>query len=243
GVFLGIVGDQGMPDSGYAFPFFGRKAWTSTAPAILAYKTGSPIMVATTRRKKGKYHIHYSEPLWPDLSKPMDEEIIRLMNASLAQLQESIKKSPGEWLWQHNRFKQHVNKVIQKSYRWDSICIILPPEKEEFEKLLPHLKTLKNIYASDFLFVIIPTAFEHQLNIECDEKILYNKIEDALVNDFRFKLVFNFTKLKKIKKHYLKLSAFHVLTLEDLKKIAYPYKKTSSLSDILKKALCKQGFS
>jgi Kdo2-lipid IVA lauroyltransferase/acyltransferase len=29
GVFMGIVGDQGMPDSGYSFPFLGRRAWTS----------------------------------------------------------------------------------------------------------------------------------------------------------------------------------------------------------------------
>ena len=53
GVFMGIVGDQGMPDSGYSFPFLGRRAWTSTAPALLSYKTNSPIIVATTSRVNG----------------------------------------------------------------------------------------------------------------------------------------------------------------------------------------------
>ena len=32
GKFLGIVGDQGMPESPYAFDFFGRRAWTTPCP-------------------------------------------------------------------------------------------------------------------------------------------------------------------------------------------------------------------
>ena len=66
GAFLGIVGDQGMPNSGFSSPFFGRNAWTSPIAAILSHRTGSPIMVATTHRSEGKYSIHYSEPIWPN---------------------------------------------------------------------------------------------------------------------------------------------------------------------------------
>ena len=71
GVFMGIVGDQGMPDSGYSFPFLGRRAWTTTAPALLAYKTHCPIIVATTRRVKGGYRIRYSDPIWPNLEESL----------------------------------------------------------------------------------------------------------------------------------------------------------------------------
>ncbi|MFI5334441.1 MAG: lysophospholipid acyltransferase family protein [Chlamydiales bacterium] len=73
GSFLGIVGDQGMPDSGFSSPFFGRRAWTSPLPAILSYRTGRPIFVATTRRERGKYLITYSEPIWPDENQPMEK--------------------------------------------------------------------------------------------------------------------------------------------------------------------------
>ena len=55
GAFIGIVGDQGMPDSGYSFPFLGRRAWSSTAPALLSYKTNCPIIFAATRRVRGGY--------------------------------------------------------------------------------------------------------------------------------------------------------------------------------------------
>ncbi len=106
GHFIGIVGDQGMPDSGYSFPFLGRRAWTSTAPALLAYKTNSPIIFAATRRTRGGYRIRYHEPIWPDLTQPVEHEVVRMMDQTLTLLQESIKLSPGEWLWQHNRWKQ-----------------------------------------------------------------------------------------------------------------------------------------
>jgi Kdo2-lipid IVA lauroyltransferase/acyltransferase len=66
GKFLGIVGDQALPESGYSSLFLGRLAWTSPLPALLAYKTNSPLFVATTRYEKGKYRIRYSEPLYPN---------------------------------------------------------------------------------------------------------------------------------------------------------------------------------
>src|SRR5579872_4944385 len=98
GIFMGIVGDQGMPESGYSFPFLGRRAWTSTAPALLAYKTNSPILFAETRRVKGGYRVRYSDPIWPDLSAPLEKEIVRLMDQTLSLLQDSIKPPPREWL-------------------------------------------------------------------------------------------------------------------------------------------------
>ena len=33
GKFFGILGDQGMPESDYAFDFFGTRAWTTPAPS------------------------------------------------------------------------------------------------------------------------------------------------------------------------------------------------------------------
>ncbi len=50
GKFLGIVGDQAYPDSSYHFPLFGTRAWTATTPALLAYKSNSPLVVGTTLR-------------------------------------------------------------------------------------------------------------------------------------------------------------------------------------------------
>lgn len=244
GVFMGIVGDQGMPDSGYSFPFLGRRAWTSTAPALLSYKTNSPIIFAATRRVRGSYRIHYSDPIWPNLDQPVETEVIRMMNHLLTLLQESIKSSPGEWLWQHNRWKQQTPQNLYKRFRQDCICIILPPEEEAFTTLIPHLKTLKTIYPLDFLFLLVPKKYSHHPLIEADETIYYSKPEETLLNDYRFKLIFNFTNYEPVHRHYETLSAFEILNLETLKKLAdqhLPLHLKDDLSEVFKRALCRPG--
>jgi KDO2-lipid IV(A) lauroyltransferase len=240
GHFIGIVGDQGMPDSGYSFPFLGRRAWTSTAPALLSYKTNSPIIFASTRRVRGGYRISYHEPIWPDLSKPAEQEVIRMMDLTLTLLQESIKRSPGEWLWQHNRWKQQNTHNLYKRFRQDCLCIILPDDN--FHHLLPHLKTLKEIYPLAFLFLLVPEKYRAIPLIEADETIYYRTPEETLLGDLRFKLVFNFTNYKKIHSHYERLSAFEVLDLAALKELAAQHLQPHhTLSDIFKRALCRPG--
>ena len=219
GVFLGIVGDQGKPDSGYAFPFFGRRAWTSTAPAFLSYRTHSPILFAETRRVKGGYRIRYSDPIWPDRTKPMEDEIPILMDKISHLLQESIRRRPGEWLWQHKRWKQPSYHNIRPEYSEDSVCIILPPDLSTW---IPHLTTFKQIYEFPFLALMVHESNRGKPLIDADETIYYRTLEETLLYDYRFKLIFNFTDFAKIGPHYKKLSAFKVIDLPHLKKAAQP---------------------
>lgn len=244
GTFIGIVGDQGMPDSGYSFPFLGRRAWTSTAPALLAYKTGSPIVFAATHRVKGGYKIRYSEPIWPDFSKPMEEAVVLMMDQALSLMQNSIRKYPGEWLWQHNRWKQQTLKTLYKRFRQDCICIILPKLEAPLRDLLLHLPTLKAIYSADFLTVLAPDNCKNMTLIDADECIYYSDIKETLLDDYRFKLIFNFTDYLPIKYHYERLSAFEVLDLATLKELADPHlpdELKDNLSEIFKRALCRPG--
>ncbi|MCB1067400.1 MAG: hypothetical protein KDK56_04360 [Simkania sp.] len=233
GKFLGIVGDQGMPESDYAFPFFGRRAWTSIAPALLAYKAKCPIMVATVRRTKGTYRIHYSNPIWPNLEAPMEEEIDRLMKKSLALLEDKIRETPEQWLWQHNRWKQETPINVYYRYRWDSILIILPTDPTPY---LPHLGTFREIYPLAFITVLTPK----KINLPDAEVLLYENTADLFLRDYRFKLIFNFTTVNKLKKHFLKLSAFEVLDENGLRESAAEHLDgAEDLSLLLKKALCR----
>ncbi|MES2272857.1 MAG: hypothetical protein V4487_01535 [Chlamydiota bacterium] len=244
GSFMGIVGDQGMPDSGYSFPFLGRRAWTSTAPALLSYKTKSPIVFAATRRVKGGYRIRYSDPIWPNFSEPLEKEVVCIMNQLLTLLQESIQCSPGEWLWQHNRWKQQTPQNLYKRFKQDCLCVILPKEKEAFYSLLPHLATLKVIYPRDFLFLLVPERYRSIPLIDADEVIYYEKEKETLLNDFRFKLIFNFTEYPPIARHYNRLSAFEILDLAMLRELAKPHlpdELKDNLSEIFKRALCRPG--
>jgi len=244
GHFLGIVGDQAMPSSGYSFPFLGRKAWTSTAPALLAHKTNSPIIFASTKRTSQGYRIHYGDPIWPDTSQPVEKEVIRIMDQLLSALEESIKKAPGEWLWQHNRWKQQTPKTIYKKFRHDSLCIILPQDESEFYSLYETLPTLKEIYAADFLCLLLPSSFRHLPLIEANQVIYYSNLKEAFLPDFRFKLIFNFTNHASISRHFKKLSAIEILDLPTLKKLAKPHLPISlehNLPEIFKRALCRPG--
>jgi KDO2-lipid IV(A) lauroyltransferase len=241
GFFLGIVGDQGMPSSGYAFPFLGRRAWTSTAPALLAYRTRCPVIFAETRRSSTGYKIHYSDPIWPDTEKPMEEEIVRIMDETLTHLEKSVQKAPGEWLWQHNRWKQQTPHKISNRFRHDCICIILPTDPTDFTKIAPHLPAFRELYPTEFISLLIPEKLrEEPFYLEGAEVLTYATLADTLLNDYRFKLVFNFTNYDKVASHYIKFSAFEVLNLRTLQKLAEPHllpNERENLSDIFKRAL------
>ena len=215
GLSLGIVGDQAMPESGHAFPFFGMKAWTSPAPALLSYKTNSPIIVITTRRKKNHYHLRYSDPLWPDQNASLASETERLMTSTLSILEKSIREKPGEYLWQHNRWKQDPHSTLKKRFKKDCLAIILPEKKEEYEFLKPHLSTFRSLYPKSFISLFSP--FTEPL-IPDAEHIPFSHEQDLLVHDYRFKLVFNFSSFKKVRNHFLRQSAFEVLTFKDIQK-------------------------
>jgi lauroyl/myristoyl acyltransferase len=239
GAFLGIVGDQGMPDSGYCCPFLGRSAWTSPIAAILSHRTGSPIIVATTRRKDGQYYIHYSDPIWPQSEAPMNEEVDRLMRESLLKLEEKIQEEPAQWLWSHNRWKQQTPDKLKRRFRHESILIILPQEPKALEPLLPHLGTFRDIYPHEFLTIYAPSHAADKVIVSDAEVMSYLKEEDLLRRDYRFKLVFNFSSFA-VKDHFKKLAAFEVVSLQDL----YALTQTPlSFPETLKTALLKSHAS
>jgi Kdo2-lipid IVA lauroyltransferase/acyltransferase len=216
GAFLGIVGDQGMPDSGYSSPFFGRRAWSSPIAAILSYRTGSPLMVATTLREQGRYRIRYSEPIWPNREESMETEVDRMMRAALLLLEESIKEAPSQWLWQHNRWKQQTTRKIKRSFRQDTLLIILPEEKEAYDSLAPHLGVFRELYPLEFLTVMVPKAYAEKTLCSDAELVIYKALDECFIRDYRFKLVFNFTEQPSLSAHFLSLAAAKVVTLQDL---------------------------
>ena len=135
GKFLGIVGDQGMPESSFSSSFLGRKAWTSTAPALLAYKSGCPLIVATTVRQNGHYTISYSDPIFPNKEHGAKEEVPRLMQ------ERGFAGSGGSQ-------RERIGKLIQidkKLIRWIERCpwpcrLMGLPEKEVFEREIEELR-------------------------------------------------------------------------------------------------------
>ncbi len=215
GAFLGIVGDQGKPDSNFTTEFLGRKAFSSPLPALLSYRTGAPIFVATLHRKQGRYRIRYSEPLFPDRKQDAESEIPRLMQATLSLFEKSVSEHPGQWLWQHNRWKLQSTEHLKRVYGHNAICVAMPQDRQLFKKLWPHISTLKEIYPEAHFTLLLPSS-EKDRKIPFDAHVrYYRKIEDLFVEDYAPKLLFNFTGERSLRKHYGSLSVFKTLTLEN----------------------------
>jgi KDO2-lipid IV(A) lauroyltransferase len=200
GKFVGIVGDQGMPDSGFCSPFLGKPAWTSPLPALLAIKTRKPIVVATVRREYGKYILHYSDPIWPE-GKTAEE----LMKTVLALFEKSVMERPGEWMWIHNRWKQRPPGELPRKLRHDTIAIILDGNFALLDRLL-------SLFPREFLTLFIPKNTSLHLGERDNLEIIpYERPEELFVEDYRFKLVINLTKYQQLKPHFLNLSTFEVI--------------------------------
>lgn len=238
GAFLGIVGDQGMPDSGFSSKFLGRLAWTSPLPAILSFRTQTPLIVATTKRRSGHYYITYSDPILPDIAEPMEKEIERMMKRALEILEDSIKKTPGQWLWQHNRWKQQTLDKIKKPFRYDAIGILLPEDPETLKLILPQLGVFREIYPTEYIQIHVPKNYQELCRLPDAEILPYNNSEELFKRDYRLKLVFNLTNYKKLRAHYLRLSALEVFDFSDLKKQAH-MDQIAPFSQLIKQAVLR----
>jgi KDO2-lipid IV(A) lauroyltransferase len=97
GEAIGILPDQVPSDGdGVWAPFFGRPAFTMTLPARLAQKTGAPVyLLASWRRRFGRG--------W-------DLELTRLEGAPTPEainqaLEVIIRRRPEQYVWSYNRYK------------------------------------------------------------------------------------------------------------------------------------------
>jgi len=232
--FLGIVGDQGMPQAGFSCDFLGRRAYTSPLPAILAYRTGAPLLVAMLRREKGHYKIYYSAPIHANPEAEMEHEVDRLMKYVLNELGKSILEHPDQWMWQHNRWKQQVAGSVKRPFRFDCIRVILP--KEGLNQLLPHIPTLREIYPTEHFTLCAPRGCDLPLLPDVHYRY-YDKDSELFETDYASKVVFNFTGSPSLSKHYGKLSAVQILTLPDLWKIAKAHPGSLDTSDLFYKVL------
>ncbi len=108
GGVVGILADQrARPPDAVVVPFFGRPAWTTTAIARLAGRTGALILPAVClRTAPGRYRMAYSEALDP-LALPEAEREVEPLTARVTALVESqVREAPEQWLWLHDRWRR-----------------------------------------------------------------------------------------------------------------------------------------
>lgn len=110
GKSIGMLPDQSTA-KGILADFFGRKATTTPVPALLAIGHNRPIVVVACCRKDDyRFEGFVCDPIWPRKSENEKEEIFRLTREMNRNMEEIIRKYPGQYLWMHNRWKSYKNR-------------------------------------------------------------------------------------------------------------------------------------
>jgi KDO2-lipid IV(A) lauroyltransferase len=102
---LVLVADQDARDNGVFVPFFSRLASTPRGPAVFALRTGAPIfLLEPLRQPDGRLRVRVIPlPFAPTGDPEVDTYAITAGYA--AALERSVRSAPGQYLWQHRRWK------------------------------------------------------------------------------------------------------------------------------------------
>jgi D-glycero-D-manno-heptose 1,7-bisphosphate phosphatase len=108
GQMVGFLIDQNVVgDRGVYVDFFGRLAYTHKVVALVALKTGAPVIPMFMHREDGgRHHLVYGPAL--SLTRTGDRERDVLTNTQLMTrwIEAVIRQRPEPWLWMHDRWKK-----------------------------------------------------------------------------------------------------------------------------------------
>jgi KDO2-lipid IV(A) lauroyltransferase len=105
GNLLGILIDHRVTEGGLKIDFFGRPAFTTALPAILALRYGVPVHPVHSWREKDKVKVHIAPAMdFSDL-KSRDESITEAVSRMNKVVESWVRERPEAWLWIHNRWK------------------------------------------------------------------------------------------------------------------------------------------
>lgn len=101
---VALLPDQNAGD--VFVPFFGRLAGTVAGPALLALRSGAPLLpVFCTRQPDNTYLFEMLPPLVVQPSDDKERDVREIMARITALIEQQIRKHPSQWLWLHNRWK------------------------------------------------------------------------------------------------------------------------------------------
>jgi Kdo2-lipid IVA lauroyltransferase/acyltransferase len=100
---VGILLDQNATrEEGVFVPFFGALASTSKGLAVLALRTGAPVVPVVLRRDPdGRHCVDVGAPIPP----PPDRDVATYTARFNQVLEATIRRAPEQWLWMHARWR------------------------------------------------------------------------------------------------------------------------------------------
>ncbi|MFP4528178.1 MAG: lysophospholipid acyltransferase family protein [Candidatus Kapaibacterium sp.] len=113
---IALLADQSATrDRDVFVDFFGRPASTFEAPAALALRFRTPIVMGfAVRQPDNSYRVDLREIKFDDLENNSDG-VRELTRRHVAELESEIRKNPGLWAWQHRRWKHEAPKKVKNA--------------------------------------------------------------------------------------------------------------------------------
>jgi len=107
---VGILLDQNATRAeGVFVPFFGSLASTSKGLALLALRTGAPVVPVFLRREPGGRHCMEVSAAVP----PPEDGLVTTYTATFNRvLEATIRRAPEQWLWMHDRWRTRPREGV-----------------------------------------------------------------------------------------------------------------------------------
>ncbi len=105
---VGLLIDQNVQEKdGVYAEFFGRRACTTASAALLAMKTGAPVVPGfiLPGDSPGRYRIRFYPPLHAEVSGSRSDDVILNTTRFNSFIEAVIREYPHCWLWGHRRFR------------------------------------------------------------------------------------------------------------------------------------------
>jgi Kdo2-lipid IVA lauroyltransferase/acyltransferase len=103
GCMVGVLLDQNATRAEGVFVlFFGVPASTSKGLALLALRTGAPVLPVFLRREPGGRHCM---EVGPPVPPPPDADVVAYTARFNQVLEAAIRRAPEQWLWMHARWR------------------------------------------------------------------------------------------------------------------------------------------
>ncbi|MEI6634534.1 MAG: lysophospholipid acyltransferase family protein [Chlamydiota bacterium] len=112
---VGILADQDVRKlDGVFVEFFGRPAYTPTAPVLIAMKTGAPLIPARIVREGRKHRIIIDEPIPMRVTGDREADIVHNTQAWSRCIERYIREHPDQWVWMHRRWRTRPEDVARR---------------------------------------------------------------------------------------------------------------------------------
>lgn len=101
-----VLIDQSPRDNGVPTTFFGRRCWSTFAPALIALRTRAPIYPAfVVEDEDGGYTLLVRPAIEWTRTGDMRFDLVEITQRCQNAVEEAVRAYPEQWLWFHRRWK------------------------------------------------------------------------------------------------------------------------------------------